>query len=492
MKYEEIRELKQSEKSTVQLVREVDSGQVFIRKTLKGRHKVYEALQNYQHPFLPKVYEVTVSDIDTTVIEEYIEGEIPNPAELSGKQFREMIRELCKALEFLHEKGIIHRDIKPSNILLAKDGHIRLIDFDAARMHKDEKEQDTRLLGTKGYAPPEQYGFSQTDERADIYSLGVTVEQLLGDVRKPGYRRIIQKCTRLDPNKRYQTVRQVRRALYQTQRDVLCGVIILLLAVLLWRMIPYQSVQDGEAFSENAGVLQPRPAPVNPRWNGETGIGQWGDEEVSDVSMKKEGYYKWKMCRKDTADPPGPDEDVWELEGNARGNIWNEVDGTPTFEHAFSTVFWENGFYYFAVAEVGDGVSYTDSPYVVSDAFEYTGENAPCLPAPTGLKWRLAESSAERAYYATWSNLDDYEDMDSFNVTVYDKNGDYVMNNIWTKKIIMESGFDGIRIRSQFLEQDDGVYRFTVQALTSRPNEYRSSYIPEPVPEEYFSPWYYY
>ena len=90
------------------------------------------------------------------------------------------MEELCEVLVFLHGYGIIHRDIKPSNLLLAPDGHIRLIDFDAAREGKPSADNDTRLLGTRGYAPPEQYGFAQTDSRADIYAAGVTMKQLLG------------------------------------------------------------------------------------------------------------------------------------------------------------------------------------------------------------------------------------------------------------------------------------------------------------------------
>ena len=170
------------------------------------------------------VYEVTFEGDSTIVVEEYIEGRSAGSTALTEKQCLVIVRELCDALIFLHGQGIIHRDIKPSNILIAQDGHIRLIDFDAARMPKEDLEQDTRLLGTKGYAPPEQYGFAQTDERADIYALGVTLGQLLGDkAKKQIYKRIIRKCTRLDPDKRYQSVRQVRQALSQTRGAVLCG-----------------------------------------------------------------------------------------------------------------------------------------------------------------------------------------------------------------------------------------------------------------------------
>lgn len=126
----------------------------------------------------------------------------------------------------------------------------------------------------------------------------------------------------------------------------------------------------------------------------------------------------------------------------------------------------------------------------MSDAFEYTGEFAPSLPTPTGLKWKMVEGDEERLYFATWSNFDDYEDLDSFNVTVYDKSGEYVMNNILTKEQIKDRWqYGGMRIRKEFLSDEDGEYRFTVQAYTSRPNEYKSSLMPDPVPEEYFSPW---
>ena len=113
------------------------------------------------------------------MMEEYVDGPSLGAADLPERRFLQITRELCTVLAFLHGKGIIHRDIKPSNILLARDGHIRLIDFDAARMPRDNLEQDTKLLGTRGYASPEQYGFAQTDERSDIYSLGVTLGQLL-------------------------------------------------------------------------------------------------------------------------------------------------------------------------------------------------------------------------------------------------------------------------------------------------------------------------
>ena len=174
-----------------------------------------------------------------------------------------------------------------------------------------------------------------------------------------------------------------------------------------------------------------------------------------------------------------------------RGN--RAVQSESFFRMNIGGLFSENGFYYFAVSAEGDGIHYTDSPYVVSDAFEYTGEDAPFLPIPTGLSWRMYEDSEGegRLYYATWDNLDDYEDTDCFNVTVYDKAGNYIMNNIWDAKYIKKVGYNGIRVRPEFLAESDNAYRFTVEVYSSRPNEYRSVVVPDPVPEEAFSPWLY-
>lgn len=493
MEYEELRLLKQSEKSTVLLMREKDGEKVFIKKILRGRQNLYLTLLNFPHPYLPKLYEVSVSDDTTAIIEEYIEGEPLGGTELSEKRLLHIIKELCSVLEFLHEKDIIHRDIKPSNLILAKDGHIRLIDFDAARMKKDNLEQDTRLLGTRGYAPPEQYGFSQTDERADIYSLGVTINQLLGEkAQKPQYKRVIKKCTNLNPDKRYQSVQQVKRAFFHRRLSVLYGSITLvLLVLLLWggitrRPVPREDAPSGveSSVSASPAVL---PAPENPHWDSETGLATWNN--VPESGKEGEIAFKWRLYWKDTETPPDSNE-TWFREGRMAYS-WDNAQSLPTFDVNVSTLFLQNGFYYFSVCAEGDGVRYTDSPYVMSSkAFHYTGQSSPPLPAPAGLAWKLVDEGAGQQHFATWSNLSDYADLDSFNVRIYNQEGEQVCNNIWTKKEILSIGHGGIWFSSGKFEPDGG-YRFTVQVQTSRPNEYQSTSIPTPIPEEYYSPWYY-
>lgn len=484
MKYEEIKLLKQSEKSTVYLVRERSGEQFYIRKTLQGHYSVYSILQGLTHPYLPKIYEVTVDGDTTTVIEEYIEGQTVGSLELTEKQCRAVVKELCDVLVFLHGKGIIHRDIKPSNILLAKDGHIRLIDFDAARMPKEDLEQDTMLLGTRGYAPPEQYGFAQTDERADIYAMGVTVRQLLGDrADKFRYRRVLSKCTNLDLNRRYRSVHQVKRAFSYLHEGILCVVAVVVMAVLMWSVLAGRVLPQESAPVESTEPIA-LPAPANLHWDGETGTAVW--DRVYESGVGGDDRYDWRLYRCDREVPPDPEKDEWGREGTIRGNLGEQA----FFDYSFSEEFWDNGFYYFAVRASGDGVTYADSPYELSDAFSYTGEDAPELPAPEGLYWATRDTDEARLYFGCITNLEDYGDNDWFDVYVYDASGEYIMNNCLSKKFIMERGWPGVKIKPEFVSEPGESYRFAVQVISSRPNEYKSSPAVEPCPDEaYLSPW---
>ncbi|MCM1123309.1 MAG: serine/threonine protein kinase [Eubacterium sp.] len=482
MEYEEIRLVKQSEKSTIHLIRDEEDTQLLIRKVLTGRHPVYEKLQEYSHPCLPRVHEVLLSDDMTTVVEEYIEGESLDSGKLTEKQCKDIVRELCGVLEFLHGKGIIHRDIKPSNILLAQDGHIRLIDFDAARMIKEEQIQDTILLGTRGYAPPEQYGFAQTDERADIYALGVTLKNILGEKSsKAHYQKVISKCTNLDPDKRYRTVRQVERAFFFPHWTMLCVVAVVVLGILVWSVMPERTTSGESVQSDGLIVLS---APEEPHWDQETGIAYWRNvPEAGEGDIVK---YDWKLYRCDTPTPPDLDTTECDLERSMRGRASEEF-----FDLALSCEFWDNGFYYFAVRASGDGVTYADSSYVLSDAFEYTGADAPRLPAPENLSWILKQDEESNRYFAAFDNWDDYEDKDTIQVFVYDENGEWVNSDIYYKEELLANGWPGILVPGEYVNQQGKSYRFAIQVTSSRPNEYRASpeVFPWPVEEEYLSPW---
>lgn len=229
----EVKNLQRTEKSTVTLVIDPDTGTRYIRKELCGPHPIYAQLQALSHPYLPKIFHVEETRAGVVLIEEFIDGANLVEIVLPEKRVMVLMEELCEVLVFLHQHGIIHRDIKPSNLLLAPDGHIRLIDFDAARKEKYTGSSDTRLLGTKGFAPPEQYGFAQTDARADIYAAGVTMKQLLGKRadHRP-YRHILRKCTEFAPKHRYATAKSLLFSL-KTRTLQLCLPWIISIVVLL-------------------------------------------------------------------------------------------------------------------------------------------------------------------------------------------------------------------------------------------------------------------
>ena len=214
MELERLEILKDSEKSKIYLVFDAENRRMLVEKHLQGNLPIYRRLMNLPHPYLPKLYEARSGPDETVVVEEYIEGRSVAEAHPTEKQLRKWLLELCEVLHHLHRNQIVHRDIKPSNLLIGADGHIRLIDFDAAREEKPQAGSDTRLIGTRGYAPPEQYGFAQTDGRADIYALGVTFRQLLGQTAKRSrWRHILKRCTALEPKRRYRYTWQITWAL---------------------------------------------------------------------------------------------------------------------------------------------------------------------------------------------------------------------------------------------------------------------------------------
>lgn len=194
---------------------------VYIRKTVNGTSLPYRALAQMNINGLPKIYYCAEADGKTYVVEEYINGvnlqdELEQGKIFTEKQVLQIALRLCDVLIAIHSKGILHRDIKPGNIIL-QNGTAWLIDFGAAKTVSGDKTQDTRILGTPGFAPPEQYGFSTTDTRSDIYALGKTMQALLGEKYNGRLNGVIVKCTQFDPQKRIASVAELKKLLLQTQ-----------------------------------------------------------------------------------------------------------------------------------------------------------------------------------------------------------------------------------------------------------------------------------
>lgn len=125
---------------------------------------------------------------------------------LTIAESKQIARQLCSALWVFHSMGMVHRDVKPDNVIIRGKEAV-LIDFDASRIYKSTIQEDTQILGTTGFAAPEQYGLSQSDGRADIYALGVLLNIMLTGEhpsrKLAGGRmgRIVQRCTMVNPSK---------------------------------------------------------------------------------------------------------------------------------------------------------------------------------------------------------------------------------------------------------------------------------------------------
>lgn len=185
-------------------------------------------MKRLDHPALPRIVDIIDNGITIYVVMDYIEGEsLDKILNEYGAQSEEMVitwaKQLCDALSYLHSQKppIIYRDMKPANVMLKPEGNIKIIDFGIAREYKEQNLADTTVLGTKGYAPPEQYS-GQTDPRSDIFALGMTMHHLLtgidprnGEPYSPvrqwnpelseGIEAIIDKCVQPAAENRYQS-----------------------------------------------------------------------------------------------------------------------------------------------------------------------------------------------------------------------------------------------------------------------------------------------
>ena len=211
----------------VMMVRHVETGQVYVKKNLSLENReIYRLLQAQQVPGIPRIQLLVETDQELIIIEEYINGlsldaYLQKEGVLSEKDAVHVMLQLCHTLQVLHsfQPPLIHRDIKPSNVILTTDMRAMLIDFDAAKTYSEHKQRDTILLGTANHAAPEQYGFSQSDARTDIYGLGILLNFMLTSCHPQqlaacgSIARVIKTCTHMDPNKRYDSILKLEKAL---------------------------------------------------------------------------------------------------------------------------------------------------------------------------------------------------------------------------------------------------------------------------------------
>ena len=239
-KYEILRKIGQGGMSVVYLAMDTHLNKQWavkeIRKKGNGKDDVVivnsllaeaNMMKKLDHPSLPRIVDIIDNGETIFVVMDYIEGESLDKILLEyGPQPEELViawaKQLCDVLSYLHSQKppIIYRDMKPANIMLKPEGNIKIIDFGIAREYKEQSLADTTVLGTKGYAPPEQYS-GQTDARSDIFALGMTMHHLLtgidprgGEKYVPvrmwnpelseGIESIIDKCVQPAAENRYQ------------------------------------------------------------------------------------------------------------------------------------------------------------------------------------------------------------------------------------------------------------------------------------------------
>jgi serine/threonine protein kinase len=220
--YQLIRLFTEREDYKVYHFRHKNLGKDIVLRAFSGSVPAYEELAGIKSENLPLVYDSISIEDGQIVLEEFIEGltvsEVMETGKYNKRGAKKVLKAVCHGLTVLHEKGIVHRDVKPENVMIDKNGRVVLIDFNASRKIT-KAEKDTVVMGTVGYASPEQLGVKQTDERTDIYAAGVLYNVMLTG-KHPSEKlaggkagRIVRKCTNINPSERFQTAEKLSKAL---------------------------------------------------------------------------------------------------------------------------------------------------------------------------------------------------------------------------------------------------------------------------------------
>lgn len=218
-KYKEIEPL--SAKGTTVLVYDTVERQLFVKKVVNEKiYKIYKKISDIECKYMPKIIDTIKVDDEYIIIEEFIKGDsvdylIKQNGVFSEEKAVSYIIDIGEALKQIHGRNIVHRDITPNNVIIDENDRAVLLDFDIARMEDKSESRDTTLLGTAGFASPEQYGFAPTDTRGDIFSMGALLNFMLtGDVvqkkiyTKTGLYNVISKSIQIDPENRYNRIEE--------------------------------------------------------------------------------------------------------------------------------------------------------------------------------------------------------------------------------------------------------------------------------------------
>lgn len=236
--------LKESEDSSTFLVKETATGILCVLKW--GRNRQAEFLRNEMEIMkkmadrklsgIPKAYRIFEENGEVYLVREYIEGMslaqmVLQKGGISEAEICRISRKICQTAEQFQnpDEPMIHRDIKPENIVVTPGDEVVFIDFGTMRSYKKDGSRDTFVVGTRGTAAPEQYGYTQTDQRTDVYAIGQTMLYMVSESYEMNQlsecavsrrmKKIIEKACSFEPDKRYGDAAQLRRAVEKCQAN---------------------------------------------------------------------------------------------------------------------------------------------------------------------------------------------------------------------------------------------------------------------------------
>ena len=236
--------LKESEDSSTFLVKETATGILCVLKWgrnrqaefLRNEMEIMEKMADRKLSGIPKTYRIFEENGEVYLVREYIEGislaqMVLQKGGISEAEIYRISRKICQTAEQFQnpDEPMIHRDIKPENIVVTPGGEVVFIDFGTMRSYKKDGSRDTFVVGTRGTAAPEQYGYTQTDQRTDVYAIGQTMLYMVSESYEKNQlsecavsrrmKKIIEKACSFEPDKRYGDAAQLRRAVEKCQAN---------------------------------------------------------------------------------------------------------------------------------------------------------------------------------------------------------------------------------------------------------------------------------
>ena len=236
--------LKESEDSSTFLVKETATGILCVLKWgrnrqaefLRNEMEIMEKMADRKLSGIPKTYRIFEENGEVYLVREYIEGMslaqmVLQKGGISEAEICRISRKICQTAEQFQnpDEPMIHRDIKPENIVVTPGSEVVFIDFGTMRSYKKDGSRDTFVVGTRGTAAPEQYGYTQTDQRTDVYAIGQTMLYMVSESYEMNQlsecavsrrmKKIIEKACSFEPDKRYGDAAQLRRAVEKCQAN---------------------------------------------------------------------------------------------------------------------------------------------------------------------------------------------------------------------------------------------------------------------------------